>query len=323
MEAKQTLLVTGGAGFIGSHFLEKIACNELVKKKYNFIVLDALTYAANEDFLKKLLSEHNHLRFIHADICNMELIKPYCLQHQINGILHFAAESHVDQSISGPSKFIQTNIVGTHNLLMIAQAISSNQKNFRFLQVSTDEVYGSLKDFEPSFTENHPLMPNSPYSASKASADLLVRSYFETYKLDTVITRCSNNYGIRQHTEKLIPVIIKKAKNNQPIPIYGTGKNIRDWIHVEDHVRGIWSTFLHGRSGEIYNFGGNAELCNIDLAHIILKKLTKPEHLIQFVTDRKGHDWRYAINYSKAEQELNWRPEKKIWDSIDELISFY
>jgi dTDP-glucose 4,6-dehydratase len=317
---KKKILVTGAAGFIGSHFVEHIACSEQVASQYDFILIDALTYAADQQFLKQQLSRHQHLTFYPYNICDEQSLAPLFQDPLLAGVIHFAAESHVDQSIAGPGIFIQTNIVGTHKLLQLALTAS---KPMRFLQVSTDEVYGTLKEGDAGFTELTPLTPNSPYSASKASADLLVRSYVETFHLDAVITRCSNNYGIRQHSEKFIPTVIRRALTNQPVPIYGTGKNIRDWIHVHDHVEGIWMAFQQGKSGEVYNFGGQQEKRNLELAQLLLSMMDRPASLLQFVTDRQGHDWRYAVDCSKAMRELGWRPKKSLESSLKEVVEYY
>ena len=239
----------------------------------------------------------------------------------ISGVIHFAAESHVDNSIINPNIFVETNVLGTLNLLNAALRLG--ESDIRFLHISTDEVYGQLKEADPAFCETTPIAPSSPYSASKAGSDLIVRSYHETYKMDVVITRCSNNYGPYQFPEKLIPLMIHNALNDKKLPVYGDGRNIRDWIYVDDHCEGIWQAFLKGRKGEVYNFGGNSEMRNIDVIKTILKQVGKPESLISFVEDRKGHDWRYAINFNKAKKELQWQPKTLFSDGIKKTVHWY
>ena len=306
---KQTVLLTGCAGFIGSNFVKTVAGRADVKAKYDFVIVDALTYAGNLANIQKELDTNPHLTFVHADIRDSHKMHELFKKHQFTGVMNFAAESHVDRSIESPNIFVETNVLGTLNLLKESLSLFEKNGSFRYLQVSTDEVYGTLQLNDPAFTEDTPIAPNSPYSASKASADLLVRSFFETFKLPTITTRCSNNYGPLQVDEKFIPVMIKKALANEKLPIYGTGVNIRDWIYVDDHNEGVWKAFTDGKPGEVYNFGGNSERQNLDVAKLILKHLGKPESLVSFVQDRKGHDFRYAINYSKAEKELNWKPK--------------
>ncbi|MGZ3770428.1 MAG: dTDP-glucose 4,6-dehydratase [Bdellovibrio sp.] len=305
---KQTVLLTGCAGFIGSNFVKTIACRKDVKEKFNFVILDALTYAGRLSNIQQTLTENPHLEFVHMDIRDSNKIHDLFKKHQFSGVLNFAAESHVDRSIESPNIFVETNVLGTLNLLKESLSLYEKNGSFKYLQVSTDEVYGTLDMNDPAFTETTPISPNSPYSASKASADLICRSFFETFKLPVVITRCSNNYGPLQVEEKFIPLMIKRALANEALPIYGTGMNIRDWIYVDDHNEGVWKAFTNGRSGEVYNFGGNSERQNLDVARMILKHLGKAESLLSFVTDRKGHDFRYAINYSKAQKELGWSP---------------
>ncbi|QDK37687.1 dTDP-glucose 4,6-dehydratase [Bdellovibrio sp. NC01] len=306
---KQTVLLTGCAGFIGSNFVNTIAIREDVKSKYDFVIVDALTYAGRLPNIQKSLDENKNLTFVHADIRDSHKMDELFKKHQFTGVMNFAAESHVDRSIESPNIFVETNVLGTLNLLKESLALFEKNPAFRYLQVSTDEVYGTLQMEDPAFTEQTPIAPNSPYSASKASADLLVRSFFETFKLPTIITRCSNNYGPLQVEEKFIPLMIKRALANEKLPIYGTGMNIRDWIYVDDHNEGVWKAFTDGKAGEVYNFGGNSERQNLDVAKMILKHLGKPESLLNFVQDRKGHDFRYAINYSKAQKELGWTPK--------------
>lgn len=305
---KQTILLTGCAGFIGSNFVKTIACRNDVKEKFNFVILDALTYAGRLTNIQNELDMNPHLQFVQMDIRDSPKIHELFKNHQFYGALNFAAESHVDRSIESPNIFVETNVLGTLNLLKESLALYEKNGTFKYLQVSTDEVYGTLQMSDPAFTETTPLAPNSPYSASKASGDLICRSFFETYKLPVVITRCSNNYGPLQVEEKFIPLMIKRALANETLPIYGSGMNIRDWIYVDDHNEGVWKAFTSGRPGEVYNFGGNSERQNLDVARMILKHLGKPESLLNFVQDRKGHDFRYAINYSKAQKELGWSP---------------
>ncbi|MES2587776.1 MAG: dTDP-glucose 4,6-dehydratase [Bacteroidota bacterium] len=329
-------LVTGGAGFIGSNFIL-----HLLNKypNYNIINLDLLTYAGNLNNLKEIQSSENRYTFVHGDICDSKLVNDLFSKYQFEGVFHFAAESHVDNSIKDSSSFIQTNIVGTHILLEAAKKVwlnSDNKKNehflkARFLHVSTDEVYGTLGEIG-LFTEETPYAPNSPYSASKASSDMLVRSYFHTFDLNVVTTNCSNNYGPKQHSEKLIPTIIRKALSLENIPIYGTGENVRDWLYVLDHCKGIDLAFHSGKSGETYNIGGRNELRNIDLSFKILAILdeTTPRkdnksytELITFVTDRLGHDKRYAIDASKIENNLQWKAEENFDSGIKKTIEWY
>jgi len=314
----KTILLTGCAGFIGANFLKTIAT---ANKKYNFIILDALTYAGHYPTIEKDISENSHFKFIKGDIRNREVVENIFKDTKISGVIHFAAESHVDNSIINPNIFVETNVLGTLNLLNAAKRLG--ESDIRFLHVSTDEVYGQLKEADPAFCETTPIAPSSPYSASKAGSDLIVRSYHETYKMDVVITRCSNNYGPYQFPEKLIPLMIHNALNDIKLPVYGDGRNIRDWIYVDDHCEGIWQAFLNGKKGEVYNFGGNAEMRNIDVVKTILKQVGKSESLISFVEDRKGHDWRYAINFAKAKKELNWQPKVNFTDGIKKTINWY
>ncbi|MCM3541125.1 dTDP-glucose 4,6-dehydratase [Priestia endophytica] len=307
------VLITGGAGFIGSNFIRHL----LKTKNYDITNIDAMTYAGNEESIKEFSNYSNYL-FIKADITNnRELDKVFSDHYDI--IVNFAAETHVDRSIQNASSFIHTNVIGTHNLL---QKILE-EKAGKMIQISTDEVYGSLELNENPFTETNPLSPNNPYSASKASADLLVRSFYKTYKAPIIITRCSNNYGPYQHPEKLIPKIIYHALNNLEIPIYGNGTNIRDWLFVEDHCRAIHTVMERGLSGEIYNIGSNNERTNLGVAQIILKILGKSEELITFVADRKGHDYRYAINWNKLNDKLGWTPSISFEDGIRKTLEWY
>tara|TARA_R110000868_G_scaffold155691_6_gene382210 strand:+ start:82918 stop:83889 length:972 start_codon:yes stop_codon:yes gene_type:complete len=318
---KESILITGGAGFIGANFVNRLVDHYSVLERYKIVVLDALTYAGNKSFIDQSIVKG--VEFVHGDICDTDLVTNLFKKYAFCGVIHFAAESHVDRSIEGPGVFLDTNVNGTMNLLEASLAEWKKTENFRYLQVSTDEVYGSLKLDEPAFTESHMIKPNSPYSASKASADLFVRSYFKTYGLPTLITRCSNNYGPLQNNEKLIPLMISNARADKSLPVYGTGTNVRDWIFVDDHNDGVWAVFEKGRAGEVYNLGGNAEKSNIDVVKIILKLLDKPESLISYVTDRLGHDFRYAMNFEKATKELGWTPKVNFDEGIKKTVEWY
>ena len=308
------MLITGGAGFIGSNFIHYILSKY---NDYQVINLDKLTYAANLENLKDIEDNKNY-RFIHGDIADQEFIFKLLENEKFDIVINFAAESHVDNSILNPQIFTITNILGTQVLLDACRKYNIK----RFHQVSTDEVYGELPldDKNILFTEKTPLNPSSPYSASKASADMLVKSYYRTYSLPITISRCSNNYGPYQHLEKLIPLMISKAINNDNLPVYGNGLNVRDWLHVYDHCTAIDLIIHEGKIGEIYNIGGNNEKSNIDVVKIILKELGKSEKLIKYVNDRPGHDLRYAIDSTKIKTTLNWKPvysfEKGILDTI-------
>ena len=310
------ILVTGAEGFIGANFAEYF-----VNKypEYNVIVLDKLTYAGNMDNLKKVMDK---ITFVQGDICDYPFVKEVFEKYNINGVIHFAAESHVDNSIKNPFIFTQTNVIGTHTLLEVAKQIWGEGSKNKFVHISTDEVYGTLGE-DGYFTEETPIKPNSPYSASKASSDLIARAYFETYKMNVSITNCSNNYGPYQHNEKLIPHMIKLALENKKLPVYGDGKNIRDWLYVEDHCEAIDLVFHNGRAGERYNIGGHNEKRNIEIVKLILKHLNMSEDMIEFVEDRKGHDYRYAIDPSKIKQELGWYPKTKFEDGIVKTIDWY
>ncbi len=318
------LLVTGTAGFIGSAFVRMLLGKTQTKLGYptlpensKIISLDALTYAASLENLAPVEKDPRHV-FFKGDICDRALVEKIITDQGIDAIINFAAESHVDRSILGSDAFVKTNVTGTVVLLDLAKL-----KNLKFLQVSTDEVYGSLGD-TGSFTEETPLAPNSPYSASKAAADCFVRSYVETHKLDAVITRCSNNYGPYQFPEKFLPLAITNLIEGKKIPVYGTGKNVRDWLHVDDHCEGIWLAFTKGRKGEVYNFGGFGEKTNIEIAHTLVKSFKKtPDTALTFVEDRKGHDWRYSMNPKKVQDELNWKPRRQLEQGISELIGWY
>lgn len=308
------ILVTGGCGFIGSNFVRMQLAEHSEQSVVN---IDKLTYAGNPENLQDVESDDRYV-FKHGDICDREFVESVFASNQVDAVVNFAAESHVDRSILDSSPFVRTNIVGTQVML---DAVRQNEVP-RFVQVSTDEVYGSLGK-EGFFTEQTPIAPNSPYSASKAAADLLVRSYCQTFGFPAVITRCSNNYGPYQFPEKLLPLFISNARNDQPLPVYGKGDNVRDWIHVLDHCRGIDAAMRHGKTGEVYNFGGNHELQNIELTRLLLSKLGKPESLIHYVKDRPGHDQRYAIDASKAMAELNWKPEIEFSEGLQQTIDWY
>lgn len=332
----KTVLVTGGAGFIGSnfvpYFLEK-------HPDYRLVNLDLLTYAGNLENLKECEKSQNY-KFIKGDIRNRELVEFIFKEYDVQGVVHFAAESHVDNSIKCPDVFIQTNINGTFTLIDVAYKYwmkspfnyKEEYKDSRFHHISTDEVYGTLSlDSNELFTEKTPYAPNSPYSASKASSDMIVRSYHETYGLNTVITNCSNNYGPKQHSEKFIPTIIKNALEKKPIPVYGDGKNIRDWLYVLDHCKGIDTVFHNGKSGETYNIGGRNEKTNLEIVNIVTTILDqeKPvtnfsyKDLVAFVEDRAGHDRRYAIDASKIEKELHWKADENFKSGIVKTIQWY
>lgn len=332
---KKSILVTGCAGFIGSnflpYFLEKY-------DNYNLINLDLLTYAGNLENLKECENNPRY-KFVKGDICNRQLVEFIFNEYDIQGVIHFAAESHVDNSIKNPGIFIETNVNGTFTLLDVAYKYwmqkpflyRTGYENCRFHHISTDEVYGTLNETD-LFTEETPYAPNSPYSASKASSDMIVRSYQETYGMDTVITNCSNNYGPKQHDEKLIPTIIRKALSNQPIPIYGDGKNVRDWLYVLDHCKGIDLVYHSGKTGNVYNIGGRNERTNLQIVNTICsildhkiprKDQTSYSDLITFVEDRAGHDRRYAIDATKLERELGWQAEENFDTGIVLTIDWY
>jgi dTDP-glucose 4,6-dehydratase len=307
------VLVTGGAGFIGSNFIHYF----LEKYPDAFIVnYDKLTYAGNLDNLSDLPFSKRYT-FIKGDVINEELVNYVVKAQEVDLIVNFAAESHVDRSIANSYEFVKTNIVGTQSLLNVAK-----DHNIRFIQISTDEVYGSLGT-TGYFTEETPLSPNSPYSSSKASADLLVKSYYQTYGLNVNITRCSNNYGPFQFPEKLIPLMIINALNNKNLPIYGDGKNIRDWLHVRDHCSAIDLVIQKGQPGEVYNIGGHNERTNLEIVETIVNTLGAPKNLITFVPDRLGHDYRYAIDSSKIQNELGWKPSYSINEGLAETILWY
>ncbi|HDR4684006.1 dTDP-glucose 4,6-dehydratase [Bacillus cereus group sp. MYBK15-3] len=308
------ILVTGGAGFIGSNFVRY-----MVKKypEYNIVNLDSLTYAGNLENLKDI-EELSNYKFVKGDIADRQFINQLFKEEKFDYVLNFAAESHVDRSITNPDIFIQTNIQGTQVLLDAAK----NAEVKKYLQVSTDEVYGTLGE-TGYFTEETPLASNSPYSSSKAGADLLVRAYHETFGLPVNITRCSNNYGPFHFPEKLIPLMIINALNDKQLPVYGDGLNVRDWLHVEDHCQAIDLVLHKGKNGEVYNVGGNNERTNIEIIKTILKALGKPESLIKYVTDRPGHDRRYAIDATKLREELGWSPKYNFDTGIEQTIKWY
>jgi dTDP-glucose 4,6-dehydratase len=309
------ILVTGGCGFIGSNFIRYIL--EHYKPAYVTNV-DVLTYAGNLANLAGVAEEHgDHYEFFKADIANADQMDALMTEHQFYAVINFAAESHVDRSINSPQNFIHTNVIGTSMLLDVARRHGVQ----RFVQVSTDEVYGSLGP-TGKFTEQSPLDPSSPYSASKAGADLLALACYKTFGQDIVVTRCSNNYGPYQFPEKLIPLMIIKALRDESLPVYGDGMNVRDWIHVRDHCAGVVAALFEGKAGLVYNFGGDSELPNLEVVKLILDKLGKPHSLISFVTDRLGHDRRYAIDSTFAKRELNWHPRRNARDGIAETVDW-
>ncbi|MDN5372774.1 MAG: dTDP-glucose 4,6-dehydratase [Carnobacterium sp.] len=308
------VLVTGGAGFIGSNFVHYVLQNH---PDYKVINLDLLTYAGNIHNLDDVIDNPNHV-FVQGNITNKELVRHLAKEHDITHFVNFAAESHVDRSILNPEIFVETNIQGTLSLLNVAKEMNIE----KYLQVSTDEVYGSL-GAEGYFTEETPLAPNSPYSASKTGADLLVRAYYETYGMNVNITRCSNNYGPYHFPEKLIPLMITNGMDSKELPIYGDGLNIRDWLHVQDHCQAIDLVLHKGRKGEVYNVGGHNERTNNEIVDIIIDQLELPRELIKYVDDRLGHDKRYAIDPTKLESELGWKPKYTFDTGILETIKWY
>ena len=306
------LLVTGGAGFIGSNYVRMLVNGEL-KGITKIIVLDKLTYSGNKQNLIDL--DSTSFEFIQGDICDTDLVSK--LSKQVDAIVNFAAESHVDRSIDSSRQFIQTNVLGAHTLLESARKSNVGI----FLQVSTDEVYGSIT--EGSWDENFPLQPNSPYAASKASADLISQAYHRTYGMDVRITRCSNNYGPYQYPEKVIPLFITNLIQDKKVPLYGQGLNVRDWLHVTDHCRGIHLVLTKGRPGNVFNIGGGRELSNLELTRVILQEMGASEEKIEKVADRLGHDFRYSLNIGKIEKELGYKPEVSFEDGISETIEWY
>jgi dTDP-glucose 4,6-dehydratase len=322
------LLVTGGAGFIGANFV----VSTVQETGEALVNVDKLTYAGNPRNLDALRDDSRH-RLVQGDICDRDLVRELLRTHRPRAIVHFAAESHVDRSITGPAEFVQTNVVGTWTLLEEARAYWEANKDpaFRFLHVSTDEVYGSLGAEEPAFTEETPYAPNSPYAASKAASDHLVRAYHHTYGLPTLTTNCSNNYGPRQFPEKLIPLCIRNALAGEALPVYGDGRNVRDWLYVADHCDAVRLVLAKGRAGETYNIGGECERANIDLVRTLcalldrLRPRARGSHaeLIQFVTDRPGHDRRYAMNIDKIRRELGWRPRESFESGLEKTVRWY
>jgi dTDP-glucose 4,6-dehydratase len=330
---KRNLLITGGAGFIGSNF---ICYLQKTAPEVNIIILDLLTYAGSLENLKKLPRQSDY-HFFQGDICNQQLVESLLREHNIDTIIHFAAESHVDRSLEGPGAFIQTNIVGTHTLLEAARQVWLNEKRIsdklvRFHHISTDEVYGSLSPTDPPFAEITPYAPNSPYAASKASSDHLVRAYYHSFELPITISNCSNNSGPYQFPEKLIPLMILNALTGEPLPIYGDGQQIRDWLYVEDHCEAIWKIIQHGSVGESYNIGGGNQPTNLEIVETICALLddkaplpdNRPHRqLIQFVKDRPGHDRRYAMNITKIENALGWQPTYNLEKGLEKTVQWY
>ena len=317
------LLVSGGAGFIGSHFV----VSTLQETGESIVNLDKLTYAGSLRNLVAVRDDKRHI-FVQGDICDRALVADLLKKHKPRAIVHFAAESHVDRSISGPAPFVQTNVVGTFSLLEEAR---SHSDKLRFLHVSTDEVYGSLGPTDPAFTETTPYAPNSPYAASKAASDHMVRAYHHTYALDTVTTNCSNNYGPYQYPEKLIPLMIATALAGKPLPVYGDGRNVRDWLYVRDHCEAVRLVLERGRSGETYNIGGGGERANIDVVRTICaildelapRKSGAYAELISFVKDRPGHDRRYAMDSTKIAHELGWKPRESFESGLRKTVRWY
>ncbi len=313
----KNILVTGAAGFIGANFAELMV--NKYGEKYHIVVYDKLTYAGN---LHNLDNIKDKITFVQGDICDFEKVMDTYKEYDIDAVVHFAAESHVDNSIKRPFIFTETNVMGTHTLLEAAKQFWGEGSPNKFVHVSTDEVFGSLGQ-DGYFTEKSPIKPNSPYSASKASSDLIAFAYAETFKMNVCVTNCSNNYGPYQHHEKLIPHMISLALQDKPLPVYGEGLNIRDWLYVEDHCEAIDSVLHNGKKGERYCIGGHNEKRNIDIVKLILERLEKPESLISHVEDRKGHDFRYAIDPTKIHNELGWLPKTKFEDGIVKTIDWY
>ncbi len=328
------ILITGGAGFIGSnlvHYLLGPAQSETGQVIGRVVNLDKLTYAGNRENLDPVAADARHV-FVHGDILDSALVKRLLAEHAIDAVMHLAAESHVDRSIDAPEDFIQTNFVGTFRLLEAARQHEREHPGFRFLHVSTDEVFGTLRPEDPAFSETTPYAPNSAYSASKAGSDFLARAYHHTYGLDVVTTNCSNNYGPYQFPEKLVPLMIRKISRGEALPVYGDGQQIRDWLYVEDHCRGLFLALLKGRSGETYCIGGRSEKPNLEVVHTLVSlvsaklppdKRKSPDSLITFVQDRPGHDRRYAIDCSKSERELGWRPQENFGSGMARTVDWY
>lgn len=309
-----TLLVTGGLGFIGSNFIQYWVKGHPQDRVINY---DLLTYAGNPANVASIQSMPQY-RYVKGDVTDYPLLETIMTEEKVDTVVHFAAESHVDRSIRDPSIFVRTNVLGTQCVMEAAMKCGVT----RIIHISTDEVYGSLGT-EGFFTEISPISPNSPYSASKAGSDLVARAYYETYRLPVIITRCSNNYGPFQYPEKLIPKIITNAMQNQPIPVYGDGQNVRDWLHVEDHCSAIERVIEAGQPGQVYNIGGNNERTNLQVVGAILERLGKPDSLIQFVADRLGHDRRYAIDGAKIRGELGWKPHYSFHEGIAQTVDWY
>lgn len=331
MPYQRTLLVTGGAGFIGSHVIRRLVRNY---PDYHIICLDKLTYAGNLLTLKDVADAPNYT-FVQADICDYEAVRELFVRHSVDGVIHLAAESHVDRSIADPFIFAKTNVLGTLTLLQVAKEVwsasASGYEGKRFYHISTDEVYGALEIGGGFFTEDTKYNPHSPYSASKASSDHFVRAFHDTYGLPTLVTNCSNNYGPYQYPEKLIPLFIDNIRKRKPLPVYGKGENIRDWLYVEDHARAIDLIFHEGKIADTYNIGGFNEWRNIDLVHLLVKVTDRvlgnpegySEELITYVTDRAGHDLRYAIDSSKLKNELGWEPSLQFEEGLEKTIRWY
>ena len=329
--AKRNILITGGAGFIGSHVVRRFVTRY---PDYNIVNLDKLTYAGNLDNLRDVEAEGNYT-FVQEDICNFDAMLSLLKEHRIDGIIHLAAESHVDRSIANPFEFAQTNVLGTLSLLQAArhywESLPERYDGKRFYHISTDEVYGALEIDGGMFREDTPYAPHSPYSASKASSDHFVRAFHDTYGMPTVISNCSNNYGPNQYPEKLIPLFIKNICEGKPLPVYGKGENVRDWLYVEDHAAAIDLIFHEGGVAETYNIGGNNEWRNIDLIKLLIKEVdlqlgNEEGHslpLITYVTDRAGHDLRYAIDSSKLQRELGWSPSLQFEEGIRRTVAWY
>ena len=329
--AKRNILITGGAGFIGSHVVSRFVTRY---PDYNIVNLDKLTYAGNLDNLRDVEAEGNYT-FVQEDICNFDAVLSLLKEHRIDGIIHLAAESHVDRSIANPFEFAQTNVLGTLSLLQAArhywESLPERYEGKRFYHISTDEVYGALEIDGGMFREDTPYAPHSPYSASKASSDHFVRAFHDTYGMPTVISNCSNNYGPNQYPEKLIPLFIKNICEGKPLPVYGKGENVRDWLYVEDHAAAIDLIFHKGGVAETYNIGGNNEWRNIDLIKLLIKEVdlqlgNEEGHslpLITYVTDRAGHDLRYAIDSSKLQRELGWSPSLQFEEGIRKTVAWY
>ena len=329
-DTHEHLLVTGGCGFIGSNFVRATLTSQPDVRITN---VDLLTYSGNPANLSDLAERHGEqgdgrYHFVHGDICDTErmraLLTPGAGIPPVDAVVHFAAESHVDRSILGPVPFVRTNVIGTTSLLEACRSARDRlPESFRLVHVSTDEVYGSLASDAAPFTEDSPLAPNSPYAASKAGSDLLVRSYVRTFDFPAVLTRCSNNYGPYQYPEKLIALMLTRAMRDAPLPVYGDGLNVRDWIHVDDHCRAIWTVLEQGKIGECYNIGAERELTNLEVVGRVLKVLGKPESLIRFVEDRPGHDRRYALDTRRIREHTDWRPVIAFEDGIESTAAWY